>query len=86
MRTNLDSEQLIHFVEQLYDMHALYDLNQARWEEKERCQRWMDAVLPPPVKEEIEIPDERERPGWTRISFEEVQQALKEQAKKKAAE
>jgi hypothetical protein len=72
--------RLIDFVRQLHDMNSSpYSLDFILYSsEIDRCQRWLDAVLPPPAREEIEIPDER--PGWTRVSFEEVQQAIKKEA------
>jgi hypothetical protein len=61
MTTKIPDWRLIGFVEQLYEMHEMpiYPGDARSLEDvRERCWRWMDAVLPPPAKEEIEFSDE----------------------------
>jgi hypothetical protein len=48
---------LVRFVEQLHDVNCdWYGLITDK-EERDRCKRWMDAVLPPPPpKETMDVP------------------------------
>jgi hypothetical protein len=51
--------QLIWFLEHLYQFHShvIYGFNNVRPDEAQaRCQRWMDAVLPPEPKPEHKLP------------------------------
>ena len=62
----MSPNQLFHFVEHLYEIHShvVYGFNNVQPDDAmARCQRWMDAVLPPPEKApepttrtEVEIP------------------------------
>jgi hypothetical protein len=48
MKTEIEAYRLMNFVHELYDLHTLHK------EDMERCQRWMDAVVPLPT--EVESP------------------------------
>jgi hypothetical protein len=52
--------RLIDFVRQLHDMNSSpYSLDFILYADTiDRCQRWLDTVLPPAAEEELEIPAE----------------------------
>jgi hypothetical protein len=58
MRKNFTESEVFRLIDFVVSLHGIARLDFCSYPEAERCTRWMDAVLPPPERGELEIPAE----------------------------